>query len=195
MELLITSFSVWHLASVDCTETTASEKHFSLGIWCTLYYRFDGMSYWARHGTICRSWPRLLHSATRLVAVGRVSGMRDMAFPWWRHEMEAFSALLAICAGNSPVPGEFPAQRPVTRSFDVFLDLHPNKLLSKQWWGWWFDTPSCPLWRHRNAFVIGLYSYRSGRVSFTVDSRLAAVHFGFMWPMGIETIDNPFAQS
>ena len=35
--------------------------------------------------------------------------------------METFSAVLAICAGNSPVPGEFPAQRPVTRSFDVFL--------------------------------------------------------------------------
>ena len=42
---------------------------------------------------------------------------------WWRHQMETFSALLAICAGNSPVPGEFPAQRPVTRSFDVFFDL------------------------------------------------------------------------
>ena len=37
---------------------------------------------------------------------------------WWRHQMETFSALLAICARNSPVPGEFPAQRPVTRSFD-----------------------------------------------------------------------------
>ena len=41
--------------------------------------------------------------------------------------MEAFSALLAICAGNSPVPGEFPTQRPVTRSFDVYFDLCPNK--------------------------------------------------------------------
>ena len=40
--------------------------------------------------------------------------------------MEALSALLAIFAGNSPVPGEFPAQRPVTGSFDVFFDLHPN---------------------------------------------------------------------
>ena len=40
--------------------------------------------------------------------------------------MEAFSALLAICAGNSPVTGEFPAQRPVTRSFDVFFDLRLN---------------------------------------------------------------------
>ena len=41
---------------------------------------------------------------------------------WWRHQMETFSALLAIRAGNSPVFGEFPAQRPVTRSFDVFFD-------------------------------------------------------------------------
>ena len=65
--------------------------------------------------------------------------------------METFSALLAICAGNSPVPGEFPAQRSVTRSFDVFFDLRLNKRLSKQSWGWWFEKLSCPLWRHRNA--------------------------------------------
>ena len=64
--------------------------------------------------------------------------------------METFSALLGICAGNSPVSGEFPAQRPVTRSFDVFFDLRLNKRLSKQPWGWWFETPSRPLWRHRN---------------------------------------------
>ena len=43
--------------------------------------------------------------------------------------METFPALLAICAGNSPVTGEFPAQRPVTRSFDIFLDLRLNKRL------------------------------------------------------------------
>ena len=40
--------------------------------------------------------------------------------------MKTFSALLAICAWNSPVTGEFPAQRPVTRSFDVFFDLRLN---------------------------------------------------------------------
>ena len=45
--------------------------------------------------------------------------------------METFSALLAIYAGNSPVTGEFPAQRPVMRSFGVFFDLHPIKQLSK----------------------------------------------------------------
>ena len=64
--------------------------------------------------------------------------------------METFFALLAICAGNSPVPGEFPAQRPLTRSFDVFFDQRLDKRLSKQSWGWWFETLSLPLWRHRN---------------------------------------------
>ena len=64
--------------------------------------------------------------------------------------METFSALLAYCAWNSPVSGEFPAQMPVTRSFDVFFDLRLNKRLSKQSWGWWSDTPSSSLWRHRN---------------------------------------------
>ena len=67
---------------------------------------------------------------------------------WWRHQMDTFAALLAIHAGNSPVTGEFPAQRPVTRSCDVFFDLRLNKRLSKQPWGWWFETPSCSLWRH-----------------------------------------------
>ena len=71
--------------------------------------------------------------------------------PWWRHQMETFSALLAICAGNSPVSGEFPAQRPVTRSFDVFFDLRLSKRLSKQSWGWWIETPSRPLLRQCNA--------------------------------------------
>ena len=50
---------------------------------------------------------------------------------WWRHQMETFSALLAICAGNSPVSGDFPAQRPVTQSFDVFFDLRLNERLNK----------------------------------------------------------------
>ena len=47
-------------------------------------------------------------------------------------------------------PGEFHAQRPVTRSFDVFFYLRLNKRLSKQSRGWWFETLSRPLWRHRN---------------------------------------------
>ena len=85
---------------------------------------------------------------------------------WWRHQMETFSALLAICAGNSPVPGEFPTQRPVTRSFDVYFDLRPNKRLSKQSWGWWFETLSCSLWRHRNGGLFcGLWLWLGPEIS------------------------------
>ena len=69
---------------------------------------------------------------------------------WWRHQMETFSALLALCAGNSPVAGEFLAQRPGMGSLDVFYDLSLNKRLSKQSWDWWFETLSHPLWRHCN---------------------------------------------
>ena len=65
---------------------------------------------------------------------------------WWRHQMETFSALLAICVGNSPVAGEFPTQRPVTRCFDVLFDLRLNKRFSKQSWGWFFR-------RHRTHYA------------------------------------------
>ena len=53
---------------------------------------------------------------------------------WWRHQMETLSALLAHCAGNSPVTGEFPSQRPVTRSCDVFFDRGSIKRLKSNNW-------------------------------------------------------------
>ena len=56
-------------------------------------------------------------------------GIAETSFyrAWWSHQMETFSALLALCAWNSPVTAEFPSQRPMTRSFDVFFDLFLNK--------------------------------------------------------------------
>ena len=60
-----------------------------------------------------------------------------------------FRVTVPLC-GEFTGPGEFPTQRPLTRSFDVFFDLRLNKLLSKQPWGWWFETSSRPLWLHRN---------------------------------------------
>ena len=59
--------------------------------------------------------------------------------------METFSALLAICVGNS-------RWIPHTKASDAELwcflwsDLRLNKRLSKQSWGWRFETPSCLLW-------------------------------------------------
>ena len=69
---------------------------------------------------------------------------------WWRHQMDTISAILVICVWNSLVTGEFLGRRPVTRSCDVFFDLRLNRRLSKHSWGWWFETPWRPLWRHCN---------------------------------------------
>ena len=74
---------------------------------------------------------------------------------WWlstscRHQMETFSALLALCEGNPSVTGGFPSLRTVTRRFDVFFDLRLNEWLSKQSRRRWFETPSHSSWRHCN---------------------------------------------
>ena len=59
---------------------------------------------------------------------------------------------------TGPLCGEFTGHRwtPCTRASDeefwcVLFALRLNKRLNKQSWGWWFETPSCPLWRHCNA--------------------------------------------
>ena len=74
-------------------------------------------------------------------------------FTWWCHQMETFSALLAILCE------EFIGLRwiPRTKASDAelwyFFDQRLNKRLSKQSWGWWFETLSCPLWHHCNEIV------------------------------------------
>ena len=93
---------------------------------------------------------RLVVNALRSWRLASMTLFKARLITWWRHQMETSSALLAISAGNSPVSGEFPAQRPVTRRFDVFFDLRLNERLRKHSWGWWFETPSPPLWRHIN---------------------------------------------
>ena len=86
---------------------------------------------------------------------------------WWRHNIDTFSALLALCARNSPVTGEFPSQGPVTRNFGVFFDLRLNKRLSKQSRRRWFQMQSRLLWRHYNEllapFVRGNLQTRFGQ--------------------------------
>ena len=68
----------------------------------------------------------------------------------WRHQIESFSALLALCVVIPLANGEFPSQRPVTRSFAVFFDLRLSKRLSKQSRRWWFETTSRSLLRYCN---------------------------------------------
>ena len=118
------------------------DSHYKGGtvVWTSYFYHTRKMSfcYW-NNSIICAC---VLWSFSK----------SDEERKWWRHQMKTFSALLALCAGNSPVSGEFPTQRPVTRSFDFFY-LRLNKLLSKQPWGWWSETPSCSLLRHCNDII------------------------------------------
>ena len=68
-------------------------------------------------------------------------------FPWlcaWDVYHIIFCHLLYIHSGD------FPAQRPVTRSFDVFCGLRLSKQLNKQLWDWRFEMLSRSLWRHCN---------------------------------------------
>ena len=81
-----------------------------------------------------------------------------LTYPWAQFRMKSSNgnilALLALCAGNSPITGEFPSQRPLTRNFDVFFDLRLTKRLSKQSCGWWSEMPLRSLWRHCNVTSI-----------------------------------------
>ena len=130
--------SIWHnFLFVECT----------VGMQLEVIWRISRKLYWTLswhflcYKVKSKSWPKVFTNT------------------WWRHQMETFSVPLAICAGNSPVPGEFPTQRPMTWSFDVYFDLRPNKRLGKQSWGWWFETPSRPLWRRRNDLAIASMCY------------------------------------
>ena len=100
-----------------------------------------------------RSQWSLTIRAISMIWEGVLQFIRQVPLSWWRHKKNTFSALLAFfCVGNSPVTGEFPTKRLVTQSFHVFFDLRPNKWLSKKSRGWWFETPSCSLWRHCNVY-------------------------------------------
>ena len=69
--------------------------------------------------------------------------------PWWRHQMETFSRYWPFVRGiyRSPVSSSHKGQ---WRGALVFY-LCLNKWFNKHSWGWWFETPSHPLWRHCNA--------------------------------------------
>ena len=99
-----------------------------------LYNRIRGRLPWTQFTPMCEVmiFTKWLHSYSWYLS--NISLWRDKYhdIAWWRHQMETFSALLAICAGNTPVTGEFPAQMTVTRSFGVFFHLCLNKRFSKR---------------------------------------------------------------
>ena len=88
----------------------------------------------------------LLKSGVPMVHVHLVLWMMYDDIIKWKH----FPCYWLFVRGVHLSPGEIPVKRPVTLSFDVYVDLHLTKQLSKQSRGWWFETPSRSLWRHFN---------------------------------------------
>ena len=127
-----------------------SISHLKLVLWYLIFSNsYDMTDSQIPHNCSC-AWVVMAFGEFTAQMTSNAENVSIWWLSWWRHQMETFSALLVICAGNSPVPGEFPAQRAVTRGFDVFFDLRLNKRFSKQSWCWWFETLSRPLWRHCN---------------------------------------------
>ena len=150
--------SSWPMKT-DCTITTIQSilnEHF-YGTYCIVHTRRYSITITSheRHGIsnllhLDSLFNRLFWPTAKDTSKSYITG------PFWGWLMMTSSngnicRVTGHLCGEFTDPGEFPTQRPVTRSFDVFFDLRTNKRLSKQWWGWWFETQSCPLWRHRNA--------------------------------------------
>ena len=93
-------------------------------------YRYDILTPGSRYRTIHWTWGQNIYQG------GQIS------FPRWRHQMETFSALLALCEGNPPVTGGFPSNRPVTWNLS-FFDVLLNKRLNNQWSCRRFEAPWC----------------------------------------------------
>ena len=87
--------------------------------------------------------------------------------------METFSALLALCEGNSLVTGGFPSQRPVVRSFDFFP--HLNKGLRKQSRRRWFETPSRSLCKD-SCWKICKYKRWTYFITYTMECHTSIKH-------------------
>ena len=137
LKVLPNLINAWHLErkgpaclrSPQCTGTCSESLNYYLKMFCT------------------HSSPNWLHCCCYMNQCWLFSTHIMMAR---RHQMETFSALLALCEGNPPVTDGFPSQRPVSRSFDVFFDVRLNKRPSKQSRCSWFETPWRSLWHHRN---------------------------------------------
>ena len=147
----------WYLNSLSNTFVLAFEP-FLTTYYVTLFSKvFASQSVTQRILLSSRILCTLWHA---IYPIKHVHGFHDDVIKW-KHFPRYWPFVRGI--HRSPVTGEFHAQRPVTRSFDVFFDLRLNKWLSKQSWGRWFETLSRPLWRHCNDgfdfFFLVLYTH------------------------------------
>ena len=123
-----------------------------------VFIKFLGQVRWDKHFKISLFRNvSIARKCKKIVRSNPIFESSTLISKYWCRMMTSSNGTIFRITGH--LCGEFtgqrwiPVPRPVTRSFDVFFDLHLNKRLSKQSWGWWFETPSRPLWRHRNGPV------------------------------------------
>ena len=142
---------IFHLRRQDSNEDICATENWIYELNGQIYFLWMSQYLWYRNVLyneimiIC-----LIKPQNDIVINETCSTLHDDVFKW-KHFPRYWPF-----AGNSPVTGEFRAQRPVTRSVDVFFDLRLNKHLSKQSWSWWFETPSCLLSRHCDVDMVSI---------------------------------------
>ena len=149
-------FFVFHLPQFDYYSYVYPLIHITLNhchLWCrskTLKYFDESIMkyyfiYMRKHTTKQQAY-RPTDAGEGIISAGGGNKLREKNLPMITSSNgNIFRVTGHLC-------GEFNSQRPVTRSFDAFFDLRLNKRLSKQSWGWWFETPSYSLWRHCNDY-------------------------------------------
>ena len=145
--------TIFHTTWIMYDETSITE---SCGC---IMIRTEERKKWLFHDN-CVDHRSILHIPCRIRALALEKSWNPPPHPpkfWWIKVINMMTSSNGnIFRVTGPLCGEFtgprwiPTQRPVTRSFDVCLDLRKNKRLGKQSWGWWFGTLSWSSWRHRN---------------------------------------------
>ena len=130
-----------HFLSITRNARTAFKSHYLFMVGAELFPANQNFKYECSSFIVLIKYPIFLPLVYIYIQIQSI-----LSKTWWNAN---------IFRVTGPLCGEFtghrwiPAQRPVTRSFDVFFDLRLIKRLSTQSRGWWFETPSRPLWRHK----------------------------------------------
>ena len=135
------------------------------------YFNFPGPSPIYLHVTY--TWPPLcLRMALQLTGLGHYLAWWWRKSSWWRHHMETFPCYWSFVWGIHRLPVNSPTES-MTQNFDVFVDLHLNKRLSKQSWRQWFETPSLSLWRQCNVekSFVGSQWFHKYRTMYVLQGR------------------------
>ena len=85
--------------------------HVSDGYFANIRPTMGMHDYLSADDVILRVWVKSFWNVTSgsdVVGCHVLEGLKTLNLAWWRHQMETFSALLALCAGNSPIPANSP---------------------------------------------------------------------------------------